>query len=529
VNATVLAPYPLSQRFHQELEARHGSIEVLTVPQLRRLAARALVEKLRSTRGTVVLAAETPSSAQVLPALRMLAALTRGSSFEIASPGRPASPTSRPSAVAVLASVARASAGGVVALAAGERTTRELLRARRSTATPDLARGLLLLNSSPWLGLSAGGAVSHTVGVANAMAGEGILTTVATYSETPGLRDDVRVQPLLPPRGFALPPELNRFRFGRAASSGTAAGGVVYERLSLGSTAGAVLSRRLNVPLVVEYNGSELWAARNWGGTTRLEGAAARAEEATLRHAHLVVTVSEPLASELAARGVSDERIVWHPNGVDPDRFDPARFGVAELRDFRTRYGISDAAIVVSFVGTFGHWHGAEVLARAARLAAVRGGSPRFHFLFVGEGARGAEVRQLLAGLEDVATLAGAVPHDEVPLHLAASDVLVSPHVENPDGSAFFGSPTKLFEYMAAGKAIVASDLDQIGDVLRGGAAILVKPGDERDLLRGLDEAASNNARRGELGQVARQRAVERYTWAKQARTIVAAIQRIGR
>ena len=43
--------------------------------------------------------------------------------------------------------------------------------------------------------------MSHTVGVANAMAGEGILTTVSTYSETPGLRDDVRVETLLPPRG----------------------------------------------------------------------------------------------------------------------------------------------------------------------------------------------------------------------------------------------------------------------------------------------------------------------------------------
>src|SRR5439155_3359665 len=120
-----------------------------------------------------------------------------------------------------------ASCSGVAALAANERTARRLLRTPRSTARPDLGRGLLLLNSSPWLGLSAGGAVSHTVGVANAMAGEGILTTVSTYSETPGLRDDVRVETLLPPRGFALPPELNRFRFGRAASSGIGESGVV--------------------------------------------------------------------------------------------------------------------------------------------------------------------------------------------------------------------------------------------------------------------------------------------------------------
>ena len=49
---------------------------------------------------------------------------------------------------------------------------------------------------------------------------------------------------------------------------------------------------------------------------------------------------------------------------------------------------------------------------------------------------------------------------------LAACDVLASPHMGNPDGTRFFGSPTKLFEYMAMGRAIVASDLEQIGEVL---------------------------------------------------------------
>jgi glycosyltransferase involved in cell wall biosynthesis len=302
--------------------------------------------------------------------------------------------------------------------------------------------------------------------------------------------------------------------------------GVVYERLALGSTAGTMLSRRLRVPLVVEYNGSEIWAARNWGGTRRFEGAALRAEEATLRHAHLVVTVSEPLAAELHARGIAAERLVWHPNGVDPDRFDPARFSATEPHDLRRRYGIADDATVVTFVGTFGPWHGAEVLARAVSLAAERRPQP-LHFLFVGDGARSPQVHELLAGLEGLATVAGTVPLDEIPMHLAASDILVAPHVPNPDGTAFFGSPTKLFEYMAAGKAIVASDLDQIADVLDD-AAVLVRPGDEHDLLRGIDTLVADAARREELGRHARRRVLERYTWGHQARAILAAIGGIG-
>ena len=56
------------------------------------------------------------------------------------------------------------------------------------------------------------------------------------------------------------------------------------------------------------------------------------------------------------------------------------------------------------------------------------------------------------------------------PSYLAACDILASPHVPNADGTPFFGSPTKLFEYMAMGKCIVASDLDQVGEILEHGA-----------------------------------------------------------
>ncbi len=156
----------------------------------------------------------------------------------------------------------------------------------------------------------------------------------------------------------------------------------------------------------------------------------------------------------------------------------------------RGRYGIPADAVLVTFIGTFGQWHGVEVLARTIRREAEWARTTGVRFLLVGDGLKMAEVRAELEGLRDVAVLAGLVPQDDVPLYLAASDVLVSPHVPNADGSPFFGSPTKLFEYMAAGKAIVASDLDQIGDVLRDGLAILVRPGDEEDLGHGLRERA---------------------------------------
>ena len=154
----------------------------------------------------------------------------------------------------------------------------------------------------------------------------------------------------------------------------------------------------------------------------------------------------------------------------------------------------------------------------------------RVRFLYVGDGHLGPKVREILGeGLgAPFVTLAGLRPQRETPEILAASDVLLSPHVPNADGSPFFGSPTKLFEYMAMARLIVASDLDQIGQVLRGWrpgearrqtaepchAANLVTPGDVSSLVEGIVRAVEMSpAERRAKGDAARRIVLEAYTW----------------
>ena len=103
-----------------------------------------------------------------------------------------------------------------------------------------------------------------------------------------------------------------------------------------------------------------------------------------------------------------------------------------------------------------------------------------------------------------------------------ACDFLLSPHVPLEDGSDFFGSPTKLFEYMAMGKAIVASRLGQIGEVLSDEeTALLVEPGNVPQLAEAIVRMANSAELRQRLGAAARMAAIERHTWKRNAQRVI--------
>ena len=362
---------------------------------------------------------------------------------------------------------------------------------------------------------------------------------------------------LPPPRMLAVPVETSQYRFGRRCFTAIRQTlthtnvRFIYQRNSLGNYAGVALSRRLGVPLVLEYNGSEAWVAKNWGRPLRFHDTAALAEDVNIRHAHLIVTVSDVLRDELLERGVEPERIVTYPNCIDPATFDPERFSAEANAQTRREIGFGPGDVIATFIGTFGQWHGVDVLAQAIRRMVLERRKQldalQLRFLLIGDGQKMALVRDALAipDADRYVHLAGLVPQRAAPRFLAASDLLLSPHVGNADGSRFFGSPTKLFEYMAMGRGIVASDLDQIGEVLRpavvlpgrlpagtagddGAVAVLVPPGDVDRLIEGIELLAGDRALRDALGRNARHLALSRYTWRHHVAAILAGLDRVG-
>jgi glycosyltransferase involved in cell wall biosynthesis len=239
----------------------------------------------------------------------------------------------------------------------------------------------------------------------------------------------------------------------------------LYERICLGNYAGARLSQELGIPYIVEYNGSEISMMRSFGKSSYIyENLYLLAETAAFQQATVISVISDAVRDDVLKRGIDPRKVLVNPNGADLDTYRPA--SQENKAALRRQLGFSDEDRVIAFTGTFGGWHGVDILAKA--IPEISRQARNVRFLLIGDGSYkyliDDQVRQ--HGLETQVYCTGRVPQQEGARLLGAADIFVSPHNSHMVDSRFFGSPTKLFEYMAMGGGIVASDLEQIGEVL---------------------------------------------------------------
>ena len=331
----------------------------------------------------------------------------------------------------------------------------------------------------------------------------------------------------IPPRGSvawtALPPPLGdrRLRLMRAGAVLRKARAfspeVVIERYYNFGGEGILAARKLGALAVLEVNAPAVdytGSPKRWLDRMMIVEPLRRWRDWQCAHSDLIVAPS----ARMLPPAVPSHRILQTEWGADTDRFHPGATGPVP---FQRQSGET----VAVFVGAFRPWHGALELVDAIRQLRRRGRSVRA--VFIGQGPELERVRQAAHDVDGI-VFTGPLPHDQIPACLSAADVGVAPF--NLDAHPtlireFHWSPLKIFEYMAAGLPVVAPRIDRLTGIVRDQQeGLLYDRHDPLGLAMAL-ERLTDATLRSQLGEAARARAVELFSWRTHCRRLDQAIR----
>ncbi len=272
---------------------------------------------------------------------------------------------------------------------------------------------------------------------------------------------------------------------------------LVYERYSLWSYAAIAWAKTNTIPSILEVNAPLIEEQEKHRELIDKKSAEVIAET-IFSSASTVVAVSEEVAEYVQTRAQSNLHVV--ANGVNLTRFSPK---------VAARLAANKDLLTVGFVGTLKPWHGLDTLICAQQL--LEATPAKIKLLIVGDGPEKDRLEAMLSvEQKKKVVFTGAVDPEEVPDLLATMDVAVAPY---PALDNFYFSPLKLYEYMAMGLAVVASNIGQIQNVVKDAEnGLLYEAGNVQSLADKLRELSSKPELRSSLARQARLTA-ERHSW----------------
>jgi glycosyltransferase involved in cell wall biosynthesis len=231
------------------------------------------------------------------------------------------------------------------------------------------------------------------------------------------------------------------------------------------------------------------------------------------RRAAALLVLTNFIKEALSRRGVMADKIMVAPDGVDVEQFDVA----ISKEEARQAKNLSLDKKIIMYSGSLClyDWKGADVFLEAAKLFGD-------NVLFVLVGGMAKEIERIkqkynLSNIE----LIGHRPNKEIALFLKAADILVLPNKSGEEISEKYTSPLKLFEYMAAKRPIVSSDLPSLREILNESNSVLVVPGSPKELAAGIERLLADLDFGDKISQRAFFEVEQKYTWEKRAKNII--------
>jgi glycosyltransferase involved in cell wall biosynthesis len=294
---------------------------------------------------------------------------------------------------------------------------------------------------------------------------------------------------------------------------------LIHERFNLLALGGAWASRKLGIPFVLEVNADLLEQRKFKGiperGLRRLF--AIWATRMCFKNAAQIICISQRLKEHLNTKwNIDESKLTVLPIAADVEAFKPNY----NSETVRKSLGLTSEPVVM-WVGGFYPWHDLSLLLEGFALILQR--CPDAKLVLVGDGQTRSSVADIVTkdGLRHAVIMTGAIAHSQVPEMLSIADVTVVPAARITASLGGTGTPLKLFEYMAAGKAIVATAQNQAAEVIQDGHnGLLVEAGDVNRFAEAILTLLNDPVERVRLGQNARQQAIERYSWEEYTRRL---------
>jgi glycosyltransferase involved in cell wall biosynthesis len=267
------------------------------------------------------------------------------------------------------------------------------------------------------------------------------------------------------------------YRMAEAGSINLKGFDLIHERFNLLALGGAWASKKLGIPFVLEVNADLLEQRKFKGvperGLRRLF--AVWATRICFNAAAKIICISVGLKDHLSSTwNIEDSKLIVLPCAADVEAFGPNRN--PEL--VRRGLGLTTEPVVI-WVGGFYPWHDLDLLLKSFALVLQR--HPEAKLVLVGDGQTRPSVERMIQknGLRQSVILTGTIAHTRVPEMLSIADIAVVPSAPVSASRGGTGTPLKLYEYMAAGKAIVATALNEAAEVIQDGHnGLLVEAGD---------------------------------------------------
>ncbi len=299
---------------------------------------------------------------------------------------------------------------------------------------------------------------------------------------------------------FYWPGRFDRFAF----TIKNAISAVILTFLALPFRDGIIFSRdEMPLYLLSFFKKNLIFEAHTFSGSRRFFYK--RFQKANLK----IITISQHIKSEFINFGYPDYNLLVAHDGVDLSQFD---LNISK-DEARLKKDLPVDKKIVMYTGHLFSWKGADTLAAVAK--------ERSNLDFVFIGGTDHDINNFRNKYIHVPNLKvmGRKPHREIPLYLKSADVLVLPNSAK-DKISSFTSPLKLFEYMASGRPIVASDLPSIKEVLNENNSVLFAPDDPKSLDDSIQKILNNREFAENISAEAL-KDVQSYTWQERSENII--------